>query len=183
MRQLRSIVLPAALVALLVACGGGTTATSDQDTAAAEPAASSEAEPAASSEAEPAAGYGEEPAAEAGAATVATATSDAGEILVDGDGRSLYRFLNDTQGASTCTADCEANWPFLGSEGDPQAGEGADASALGTLAREDGATQVTYGDWPLYYFAGDTEPGDTNGQGVGDVWYLVAPDGSTIDAG
>ena len=29
------------------------------------------------------------------------------------------------------------------------------------------------GDWPLYYFANDTAPGQTNGQGANDVWWLV----------
>jgi len=183
MRQWRSTVLLAALAALLAACGGGgTTATAEQATAseAAETAAETESAAETAAETEPA--TEPEAATEAGSLVVAVASSEAGDMLVDGEGRTLYRFLNDTEGASTCVDACLDNWPILGVEGEPEAGEGADAAALGTLTREDGDTQVTYGDWPLYYFAGDTEPGDTNGQGVGDVWYLVAPDGSTIDA-
>ncbi len=34
------------------------------------------------------------------------------------------------------------------------------------------------GDWPLYYFAGDSGPSQTNGQGIGGVWWLVSPDGT-----
>lgn len=173
MRQLRSIVATAALVALLAACGGADTAATEQDTAAAEPATSA---------AEEATSAAEETAAEAGGAVVAVNAADAGDILVDGEGRTLYRFLNDAEGESTCVDACLDNWPVLGVEGEPEAGDGADAAALGTLERDDGTTQVTYGGFPLYYFAGDTAPGDTNGHGVGDVWYLVAPDGSTIDA-
>jgi predicted lipoprotein with Yx(FWY)xxD motif len=112
--------------------------------------------------------------------TVTVADSDVGQILVDGEGRALYRFLSDSAGTSTCFDDCEANWPILSADGQPQAGEGLDGATLGTIEREDGSTQVTINGWPLYYFAGDQAPGDTNGQGVGDVWYLVAPDGSTI---
>jgi hypothetical protein len=34
---------------------------------------------------------------------------------------------------------------------------------------------LTYNDIPLYYWASDQNPGDTTGQGVGDVWYIVTP--------
>jgi predicted lipoprotein with Yx(FWY)xxD motif len=54
------------------------------------------------------------------------------------------------------------------------------ASLLGTSPRTDGAEQVTYNGWPLYYFANDAAPGDTNGQGVNDVWYVIAPSGEVI---
>lgn len=178
MSQRRSMVLGVALAALLAACGGGDGAAEEATTAAAAEEATTATAEEASSPAEEEAG---ETAAASGAAVVAVASADAGEILVDGEGRSLYRFLNDTeQGASTCVDACLDNWPIL--EGEAQAGEGADGAALGTLTRNDGATQVTYDGWPLYYFAGDSAAGDTNGQGVGDVWYLVAPDGSTVDA-
>ena len=95
---------------------------------------------------------------------------------------SLYLFTNDTQdsGASTCADDCLAAWPALLSDGDPVAGEGVDAALLGTITRDDGTTQVTYNGWPLYYYAEDTAAGDTNGQGVGDVWFLVTPEGEAV---
>ena len=105
-----------------------------------------------------------------------------GQALVDGEGRSLYLFTNDTQnsGASSCTGNCLVNWPPLLTDGEPVAGEGVDASMLGTISLSDGTTQVTYNGWPLYYYAEDTAPGDANGQGVGDVWYLVSPTGEMI---
>jgi predicted lipoprotein with Yx(FWY)xxD motif len=40
--------------------------------------------------------------------------------------------------------------------------------------------QVKVGDWPLYRFANDAAAGDTNGQGVGGVWFVVGPDGELI---
>lgn len=114
------------------------------------------------------------------AATVDTTESDLGTILTDADGRTVYVFLNDSGEESTCYEDCAQNWPALEVEDDPQAGEGVDASLLGTTERRGGALQVTYGDRPLYYFAGDAQPGDTNGQGIGDVWFVVSPEGEPI---
>ena len=111
-------------------------------------------------------------------ATLTVATADAGEILVDGEGYSLYLFTPDEQGDSTCVDACASTWPPL--TGDVVAGEGVDEGLIGTVERDDGSTQVTYGGWPLYYYASDGAPGDTAGQGVNDVWYLVAPDGNAI---
>src|SRR4051812_2428557 len=117
--------------------------------------------------------------APAGSGSVMTADSDFGEIVVDADGRTLYVFDPDEGKKSTCYDDCEASWPPLLADGSPT-GDGVDASLLGTTERKDGSTQVTLDGWPLYYFAGDQAPGDTNGQGVGEVWHVVAPDGTAI---
>ena len=45
--------------------------------------------------------------------------------------------------------------------GTPKAGGAAKASLLGTTKRADGTREVTYAGHPLYYFAGDTAPGQT----------------------
>jgi predicted lipoprotein with Yx(FWY)xxD motif len=105
-----------------------------------------------------------------------------GSALVDAQGRTLYLFTNDTQNgdASACTGDCLTKWPPLLTTNDPVAGEGVDASLLGTITRDDGTMQVTYNGWPLYYYAEDTAAGDANGQAVGSVWYLVSPEGEAI---
>lgn len=109
---------------------------------------------------------------------VVVAGSAFGDILVDAEGRTLYLFQSDTNGTSACVDDCEATWPPL--TGDVAAGDGLDASQLGSTQRADGSIQATYAGHPLYYFAGDQAEGDTNGQGVGDVWFVVGPDGSAI---
>jgi len=114
-------------------------------------------------------------------ATVALAENEEhGSFLVDSEGMSLYLFTNDTENTSNCYDDCATNWPPLLTEGDPAAGEGVDESLLGTTERDDGSLQVTYNGWPLYYFAADNAAGDTAGQGVGDVWYLLTPEGEGI---
>ena len=115
-------------------------------------------------------------------ATVSVEDSDLGQIVVDADGKTLYVFLADEGSDSTCYDDCEAAWPPLTVDGDPAAGEGIDGSLLGTTEREDGSTQVTLDGHPLYYFASDATADDINGQGVGDVWFVVSPEGEAIQA-
>ena len=121
----------------------------------------------------------DEPTDAAEDATVATSTTDLGEVLVDGEGMTLYVFDPDEQGPSTCEDDCAEAWPPLIAE-EPVAGEGVDESLLGTAERPDGASQVTYDGWPLYGWASDQAPGDTTGQGVQDVWWVIAPDGAPL---
>jgi predicted lipoprotein with Yx(FWY)xxD motif len=113
-----------------------------------------------------------------GASTVATADTDLGTILVDGDGLTLYLFMPDAQGASMCLDSCAATWPPLA--GPATAGDGVDEALLSTADRPDGSAQVTYNSWPLYHFASDAAAGDTNGQGVGDIWYVVDASGNAI---
>ncbi len=112
------------------------------------------------------------------APALTVADSSLGEIVVDADGTTLYLFAPDARGESTCYDQCEQNWPPL--VGEVQAGDGIDASLLGTTTRTDGSVQVTYAGWPLYFFAADAAAGDTNGQGLNDVWWVVAPDGTAI---
>lgn len=114
-------------------------------------------------------------------ATVAVADSDHGEILVDGEGMTLYLFTNDTDGTSTCTDACATTWPALTVDGEATAGDGADESLLSTTERDDGAMQVTYNGKPLYHYSGDTAAGETKGQGVGGRWYVVSPEGDAIE--
>lgn len=116
--------------------------------------------------------------AAAAAGTVVLGSSDLGDILQDSEGRTLYLFNPDAQGDSTCYDDCADAWPAFVEEG--SAGEGVDASLLGTTTRTDGAVQVTYNGWPLYYFAGDVAPGDTNGQALNDVWWVVDAAGNAV---
>lgn len=113
-------------------------------------------------------------------ATVMVASTDLGDILVDAEGMTLYMFDPDAQGESTCYDDCATAWPPLTVDAAPTAGEGADDSKLGTVERTDGTLQVTYNSWPLYYWAQDAAPGDTTGQAVNNVWWVLDADGEPI---
>ena len=86
----------------------------------------------------------------------------------------LYMYTKDTAGVSNCTGDCLKTWPPLVATVDMLAGAGVPGK-LGSIMRADGTKQVTYNDMPLYYWASDTKPGDTTGQGVGGVWFMMSP--------
>lgn len=116
------------------------------------------------------------------AAAIEVASSSLGEILVDPGGMTLYMFVPDQQqeGEPTCYDECADTWPPLEDAGELAAGEGLDQSLLGTVERTDHTTQVTYNDLPLYRFSGDEAAGDTNGQGLNDVWWVVSADGDPV---
>src|SRR6266511_3414587 len=126
------------------------------------------------------------PGAKAGshAASVGSARSKLGRILVDGRGRSLYLFAKDKRGKSSCNGACATFWPPLIASGKPRAKLGAKASLLGTTKRKDGRLQVTYNRHPLYTFVQDTKKGQTNGEEVnafGAQWYLISPAGAKVE--
>jgi predicted lipoprotein with Yx(FWY)xxD motif len=125
------------------------------------------------------------PAAARSSATVSVANSALGKIIVDSRGHTLYLFKKDAGSKSACSGACATAWPPLRASGDPTAGGGANASLLGTTPRSDGQPQVTYNGHPLYGFQGDSQAGDTNGQGItafGAAWYVLSPTGNEITA-
>lgn len=97
-----------------------------------------------------------------------------GSYLVDSKGMTLYYFKNDSPGKSACSGPCVEKWPLFHIE-KAAVGAGLNDKDFGTITRDDGKKQTTYKGMPLYYFAGDKNAGDTNGQGVKDVWYVVKP--------
>ncbi|MFO7543957.1 MAG: hypothetical protein R6W77_00510 [Trueperaceae bacterium] len=134
-----------------------------------------------------------------------------GSYLVDAEGRTLYVVVDADGNPVPCEGACAEAWPpFLvkamgegemgdgdmgdGDMGDGDMGDGdmgdasmggtmVDASAIGTLQRPDGATQVTFAGHPLYYFVNDVLPGEVNCQAVaqfGGTWYVLSPDGAVI---
>ncbi len=105
-----------------------------------------------------------------------------GTILTDRSGRTLYLFDRDAPGVSNCAGGCALNWPPFLTSRDPIDIGGVDTGLLGTTERADGYRQVTYNGWPLYYWVNDVTPGDTSGQTVGDVWWVLDANGNKIDA-
>jgi predicted lipoprotein with Yx(FWY)xxD motif len=160
----------ASLALMATACGGDDDDDEEPTAAVNTPAVA--ASPTSASAATPASE--ESPAAETPSAGGATIEAGAAG-LVDSRGFSLYLFANDTAGSGTsaCTGGCLSAWPALTADGEPTAGEGV-TGELGTITRDDGTTQVTYNGLPLYFFASDTAPGDTNGASIPN-WSLAQP--------
>jgi predicted lipoprotein with Yx(FWY)xxD motif len=116
-------------------------------------------------------------------AIVKTRHGSLGTTLVDGSGRTLYRFQKDKGRRSHCSGACAKAWPPLTTREKPEAKGGAKASRLSTTRRSDGTLQVVYAGHPVYRYALDSARGDTNGQGVnafGARWYVVASSGKVI---
>ena len=113
------------------------------------------------------------------AAPVSEAETDLGTVLVDAEGLTLYALTDDTDGVSTCDDACADAWPPL-TVADDELPAGLDPNLFSVAERSDGTFQLNAGKWPLYRYVGDAAPGDTNGQGSGGVWFVVAPDGSLV---
>jgi len=124
--------------------------------------------------------------ASSGSATATVIESHHGSaapFLTNSSGRAVYLWAADSMNKSMCSGACAQAWPPVTSKGQVTAANGAKAADLGTITRSDGTKQVTYLGHPLYFFAGDSGPGQTNGQGsnsFGAKWWLVAPAGTKI---
>ena len=117
-------------------------------------------------------------------AVVQADMSSLGRVLTDGQGRTLDLFEADKPNVSKLSAAGLSVWPPLAATGKPHAANGALAAKLGTITGADGKPQVTYDRHPLYYYVGDTKPGQTKGQALnqfGAEWYVLAPSGNKID--
>jgi predicted lipoprotein with Yx(FWY)xxD motif len=103
-----------------------------------------------------------------------------GKVLTDQEGNTLYFFTRDAMpDTSLCSGGCLNTWPVFYAE-TPVAGEGLSGSDFGTITNSAGQQQTTYKGWPLYYYVGDENPGDTNGEARGNVWFVAKPDYSIM---
>lgn len=183
----RSLAVAAAVLSLLAMTGCGSGTSNGEEPGSAATSTSGEASPSGG-----AGGYGsgygapadspaESPAAEGTAATeLSTAETSVGTIVVDGTGMTVYQFDTDEQGGTTsaCTGPCAVKWPAVSGTSTPRL-RGVTAK-VGTITGVDGKPQLTLDGWPVYYYAGDSAPGDVNGQGVGGIWWALSPTGSPI---
>jgi predicted lipoprotein with Yx(FWY)xxD motif len=166
--RIRLIALVSAL-ALFALAGCG-----DDDDGGGEEGTATEATTAEATETAPA-------AVAATGTTIKTGDSQFGPVLFDGDDRAIYYFDKETSAKSECYGACAEAWPPVLTEGDPRAGQGAQAGKLGTTERDDGTTQVTYDGRPLYYY--DEPPGQVtchNVEEFGGLWLAIQPNGDPV---
>jgi len=112
-------------------------------------------------------------------ARVGTQQGKLGTMLAGGNGHTLYLFMRDK---SSCYGACAKAWPPDYTHGTPAAitGSGVNSKLLGTTRRKSGALQATYNGHPLYFFSGDSKPGDMHGENAnafGGHWYVVGTSG------
>jgi predicted lipoprotein with Yx(FWY)xxD motif len=166
---------PAALIlslALAAACSSSSTpaatstSSSSSATTTSTPAATTSSSSAASS-----------------ATTVALATNATigQQILVDGQGKTVYLFIPDGTSTTSKVPDAiKSTWPAVTAAGTASPGAGLDAAKLTTAAQADGTLQVLYNGHLLYNFAGDAAAGDAKGQGLGGNWYVLSASGDKV---
>jgi predicted lipoprotein with Yx(FWY)xxD motif len=176
-RLLISAAVPLAIAAAVAGCGSSSGSKSTSAGNAAAPASNggggaygAPASPPASS------------ASNGSTLTIGTRSTPIGTILTAAGGRTVYLFEKDRRGKSSCSGACASAWMPVAAPA--TAGSGVTGSMLTTTTRSDGTKQVVYNGHPIYYFAGDTQPTDTKGQGVhafGADWYEIGPTGSKVE--
>jgi predicted lipoprotein with Yx(FWY)xxD motif len=162
-----TVALGAAL--LTAACGSSGSASSS---APASPAAAT-----------PAGGSAGAAAAGGSGLVMTTKSGSAGAFLTNGSGRTVYLWTKDGKNSSACAGACAGAWPPVTTTGPVTAAGGVVMADLSTISKPGGGTQVVYDGHPLYYFSGDSGPGQVNGQGsdgFGAKWWLVDPAGTSI---
>jgi predicted lipoprotein with Yx(FWY)xxD motif len=162
-RTIRALASAAAALLFVSACSGA---------ASPSPSTAAASAPAASAAAASGGGSGT-------AYQLAVATGSVGKFLTGEDGKTLYVYKKDAPNAtdSSCTGQCKTNWPPFELDTGETATAGAGVTgAIATITRsDDGKKQVTYNGAPLYYYAADKAAGDTNGQGLFNVWFVAQP--------
>jgi predicted lipoprotein with Yx(FWY)xxD motif len=123
----------------------------------------------------------------AASATKATAAlrvrhTSLGNVLVNGQGMTVYMLTADKPGRSSCSSQCLSYWPSVPPVTKPGNLHGISAKVASTQSMA-GKPMATAGGWPLYTYVGDHAPGDTSGEGIrnfGGVWYAVSPSGQPV---
>ena len=152
-----ALTLAGTAIAVLALAGCSTPAPTPTDSSSSPAAEETEAPPAAASE-------------------LGVGDSSLGQIVVDGQGMTVYYYDADTanSGVSACTGGCASNWPAVTSATDTPVVDGV-TGTVGTIPTTDGGFQITINGLPVYLFANDSAAGDTNGQGVGEKWFVAKP--------
>jgi predicted lipoprotein with Yx(FWY)xxD motif len=103
-------------------------------------------------------------------------------ILGNQSRHTLYHLTSEKGKKFVCVGACATLWPPLtvpkGTK--PVAGPGITKSKLGTITRPDGRIQVTYAGLTLYRYSGDSKAGQTNGEGIQNIWFAISPTGKLV---
>ncbi|BCL80604.1 hypothetical protein ccbrp13_30690 [Ktedonobacteria bacterium brp13] len=89
--------------------------------------------------------------------------------LTNAQGMTLYTFTPDTATTAACTGGCASTWPPLLFNG---SGSPTGATGLSVVTDANGKQVQANGHF-LYTYAGDSAPGQTNGEGLSGEWFVA----------
>src|SRR5260370_38091233 len=102
---------------------------------------------------------------------VKTENTNAGPVLADTKGMTLYIFDRDTTAdKSACNGQCAQNWPPVMASGDAKP-----TGDWTLITRHDGSKQWAPKGTPLHTWSKDAKPGDTTGERFNHVWHVAKP--------
>jgi predicted lipoprotein with Yx(FWY)xxD motif len=110
------------------------------------------------------------------AVTIGTANSTLGTVITGAGGMTLYYFTKDTIGSDTsaCTGTCADTWPAFSAD-TIQVSAPLPRADFDVHTQADGKKQIWFNGLRLYYYKGDSKPGDVNGEKVNNVWVAATP--------
>ncbi|MGO9660168.1 MAG: hypothetical protein ACLQVK_16850 [Acidimicrobiales bacterium] len=110
--------------------------------------------------------------------TISLAKGKAGIFLIGPNGHALYIFTKDQGTKTACLGQCATFWPALTDTGAITTGPDINKAEVAKVDAQK-PDQLTYYGHLLYYFKGDSAPGQTNGTKIKD-WDLLGPFGNVM---
>jgi predicted lipoprotein with Yx(FWY)xxD motif len=165
-------VVPALCIVLLLAACGSTTSASPSSSSSSSSSSAYKPAPAATS-------APTQPATTSSPAVKTTSLTIGGKsvtVLTDAQGKTLYYFVPDTSQKTACTGSCAETWPPLVVPGVTKVSAATKLPGELEVYKNANGNQIIYNDHPLYTFSGDSGPGQANGQGIGNQWFVATPD-------
>jgi predicted lipoprotein with Yx(FWY)xxD motif len=96
-------------------------------------------------------------------------------VLTNAKGLTLYYFTSDSATQSALSRSCLRVWPPLLFSGSGGPTSSSSLSGKLSVQTDVNGNQIEYNGHPLYTFSGDSAPGQTNGEGLYGVWFVVTP--------
>jgi predicted lipoprotein with Yx(FWY)xxD motif len=108
--------------------------------------------------------------------TIGTANSTLGTVITGAGGMTLYYFTKDAVDSDTsaCTGTCADTWPAFSAD-TIQVSAPLSKADFDIYTQSDGKKQIRTNGLRLYYYKGDSKPGDVKGDNLGNVWFAATP--------
>jgi predicted lipoprotein with Yx(FWY)xxD motif len=97
-------------------------------------------------------------------------------ILTNSKGMTLYYYKPDTATTAACTGGCTKAWPPLLANGSSAPASATHLPGTLTVQTDANGKQIEYNHHLLYTYSGDTAPGQLNGEGINNQWFVATTD-------